>query len=92
MEEQEEILRERTLTVINYGTDDEEELLKTRVTLAPSMIVGLIASYDTALTIDGLELRKVNVILTGGDNIELFITVLELTTLERAIGAYFLAD
>lgn len=92
MEDQEEILRERTLTLINYGTDEEDEVLKTRVTLSPGQVQGLVASYEPTLKIDGLELHKVNVLMGGGDNIELFLTVLDLTTLERAIGAYFLAD
>lgn len=86
----EDSLQERTLTVINYGEGEEGEVLRTRVTIAPHAVSFLIASENTVQIIDGSSLRRVNVMLQDGSNLELILTILDLTTLERAIGSYFL--
>lgn len=81
---------ERTLTVINYD-EEKGKTLKTRVTIARDMVQFVVASEDTYQVVDGVELRKVNVILSGGNNLELFLTLLDLNTLERAVGMYFIS-
>lgn len=90
--ENDELLQERTLSVVNYGDGEDGEIIKTRVTISPGNILFIIASYDTALTVDGLELRKVNAMLSDGGNLELFITLLDLTTLERCVGFYMIGQ
>ncbi|HXN74953.1 MAG TPA: hypothetical protein VN855_00490 [Candidatus Acidoferrum sp.] len=81
---------ERTLTVINHG-EEKGKTVKTRVTIARDMVQFLIASEDTYEVVDGIELRKVNVILNTGNNLELCLTLLDLNMLERAIGMYFIS-
>lgn len=86
-----ENVQERTLTLTNYnvaaGKNDPK---KARVTIAPSAVLFIIASDETSEIVDGVELRKTNIIVHGEGNVELYLTVLDLMTLERAIGAYFL--
>ena len=81
-------LIERTLTLANYG-EDEGKIIKTRVTLSPQMIQAVIASDQPMQEVDGLGQYKVNVLFVDSNQIELFITLLDLTTLERAVGTYF---
>jgi hypothetical protein len=82
---------ERTLTVVNFGLDDDTgKLLKTRVTLSPGMIQVIIASEESVQKIGGTEQHKVNVLFVDSNQMELFLTILDLTTLERAVGAFFL--
>lgn len=81
-------LIERTLTVINYG-EDEGKIIKTRVTIAPHMVQTVVASYEPVQSAEGQQQHKVNVLYMDGNQIELFINLLDLTTLERATGIYF---
>jgi hypothetical protein len=82
----------RVLTVTNYGEGDDGELIRTRITIPPNNIDFIVASFEANKTIDGMELYKVNVITGSGANVEVFVTFLELTMLERAAGTYFLAN
>jgi len=83
---------ERTLTVTNYGVDDDtNKTIKTRVTLAPGMIQTVIASYEADYgKAENNELHKVNVLYVDGNQLELFISLLDLTTIERIVGMYLL--
>lgn len=81
---------ERTLTVINFGTDEDDEILKTRVTIPLQSVEVMIASNGAYKMVDGMEIAKVNILFTSNNNIELFVSMSDLSTLERAIGAYFL--
>jgi len=85
-------LEERTLTVINYTSDEDGTPMRARVTIAPNMVQFLIASDETYTVLEGRELRRVNVILSTGNNLELYLTLLELTILERAVGTYFVSN
>lgn len=82
-------MQERTLTVINYG-EAIDKMPKTRITIPPSMVTSIIASEKPTQKSGGDEQHKVNVLLVDGNQLEIFITSLDLTTLERAIGSYFL--
>jgi len=88
MEETGEV-QERVLTVTNYD-EEKGKFIKTRVTIAPSSVEFLIAGEEAYDTRDGREIRKVNIMLVSGNNLEVYISVLDLITLERAIGSYFL--
>lgn len=81
---------ESVLTVSNYGLQDDGTFLKARVTVAPHMIQVIIAGEETQATIEGRELKKVNVLLLDGNNIELLISEVDLISMERAIGTYIL--
>lgn len=82
---------ERTLTVTNYGTDDDEEqIIKTRITISRDMVEFIISSEGPVSAVDGLDLYKVNLLTGSGKNMELFITFLDLQMIERAVGVYFL--
>lgn len=82
---------ERTLTVTNYGTDDKnEEIIRTRVTIAPHLVQAIVASEDTVQSVDGVSQHRVNVLFMDSNQIELFITALDLVSLERCVGSYFL--
>lgn len=78
---------ERTLTVINYG-EKLGKSIKTRVTIPPGMVTGLIASEKPVQKAGGEEQHRVNVMLVDGNQLELYISGMDLTTLERAIGFY----
>lgn len=82
--------QERVLTVINYVLDNNNEHFTKRVTIAPHMVHFIIASEENLTFVPGRELRQVNVIMSEGVNLELFISLLDLTSIERAIGTYFL--
>lgn len=82
--------REFVLTVTNYAVEEDGSFLKARTTIAPHMIQFIIASENVHFTIEGRDLRKVNVILTEGNNLEMFISEIDLICMERAIGTYFL--
>ena len=88
--ENEELLQERTLTVTSYA-EVEGNYAKKRVTIALHQVLFVIAGEEDYEVVDGVELRLVNVMIGSGDSLELFISVLDLMTLERAVGAYFLA-
>lgn len=88
MEETGEV-QERTLTITNYG-EENGKLVKTRVTIPPHAVEFLIAGEESYATMEDRDIRKVNVMFSSGNNLELFISLLDLTTLERAIGTYFL--
>jgi hypothetical protein len=85
----EESMRERTLTLLNYDVDNKEPN-KARVTISPGAVVFVISGEEPYCEINGLQLYKTNVITHGESNLEIFISLLDLTTLERAIGSYFL--
>lgn len=76
----------RVLTLISYGDNDEEIV---RVTIAPQNVAFLIANTVDVVKF-GLRLKKTNVMLMDGGSVELFITDMDLTTLERAVGTYML--
>ena len=82
------------LTITNYSTEDEEAedavYTKSRVTVAPGMIDFVIAGYSTYAMSEGRELRKVNVILTSGSNLELLVSEVDMLSIERAAGTYVL--
>lgn len=83
---------ERTLTVTNYSEERDEEgnRIKTNVAIAPhnvDFVIGSEEMYDIA---EGTELRKVNVIFTSGNNLEVYITLIDLMSIQRAISTYFL--
>ena len=79
---------ERTLTVINY-TEAKGKEFKTRVTLSPTSIISVIGSEDPVQFQDGGKQHKVNVIFIDNNQMELYLTILDLTVLERAVGMYF---
>lgn len=81
----------RTLTVINHGEDDLDAEVQTRITMAPHHIQTVIASVDYVKKF-GRDLKKVNVIYMDGGMIELFVSDLDLTSIERAVGTYFLPN
>lgn len=85
-------LEEKVLTVINYGVEEDglesPRVTKTRVTIAPGMVQVVVGSYDTYKIVEEIELRKVNVLFLNDNDLELFISLLDLTILERAIGTY----
>jgi hypothetical protein len=81
--------QERTLTVVHYAEVGGKQVKK-RVTLAVQMIQFIIAGDETYEMIEDREIRQVNVIFMDGNNLELFISVLDLSTIERAVGSYFL--
>ena len=76
----------RVLTVTSYG-DTEEEVV--RITVAPHNVQMIIANSVDIVKF-GLRLKRVNVLFMDGGNAELFVTDLDLTSLERAIGTYIL--
>ena len=82
---------ESVLTVANYSLDDNGvTYIKTRVTIAPNLVLFVIASdnfYSIGLS---LELKKVNVVIDGGNNLELYISEVDLISIERAVGTYIL--
>lgn len=85
---------ERVLTVINYGADEEGPpgTNKTRITISPGMVLFIIASDEPEYVIDNIDLYRVNVILTESNNLELFISRLDLDLIQRAVGGYFTQD
>lgn len=88
MEDTSEV-QERILTVMNYD-EEKGKFIKTRVTISPSSVEFLIAGDEAHDIRDSREIRKVNVMMVSGNNLELYISVLDLAMLERAIGSYFL--
>jgi hypothetical protein len=85
---------ERTLTVVNYSCNEDDVYLdhKTRVTIAPEKVSFVVASFDPVSTVDGKDLYKANVIMTNEANLELFVSLMDLTTLERVVGMWFQAE
>ncbi len=83
---------ERTMTVLNYGWDEKEEnVIRTRITLAPGLVKGIVASEEPCQTVDGIKQHQVNVLFVDSSGLELFITALDLMSLERCVGAYQVA-
>ncbi|CAK0741668.1 hypothetical protein CCP1ISM_130021 [Azospirillaceae bacterium] len=82
---------ERVLTVTNYGADQDEEpgSRKTRITISPGMVLFIIASAESEYKVGGIDLYHVNVLLTNDSNLELFISLLDLDMLQRAVGMWF---
>lgn len=76
----------RILTLTSYGDNDSEIV---RVTIAPHNVAFVIANTVDTVKF-GQKLKKTNVMLLDGGSVELFITDLDLTTLERAVGTYML--
>lgn len=83
-------MSESVLTLSNYGVQEDGKVIKARVTLAPHMIQVVIAGEETQFVMEGREIKKVNVLLLDGNNIELLISEVDLISLERAIGTYIL--
>lgn len=83
-----ELMQERTLTVISYG-EERGKKIRNRVTIPPGMVTGVIASEGPVQKRDGGEQYKVNILLMDGNQLEVYISLLDLTTLERAVGSYF---
>lgn len=83
-----DVMQERTLTVTNYG-EEKGKTIKTRITISPGMVTTIIASEKPVQNAGDGEQHKVNVLLMDGNQLELFISALDLTTVERAIGSYF---
>jgi hypothetical protein len=83
-------LKHTVLTVINYAVDDDEIKIegKSRVTIQATASPFMIASHDAKL-IDGHELYKVNLVFSDNLQMELYVSPLDLTSLEMAIGSYF---
>jgi len=82
--------QERVLTVTNYVLDENEQIITQRVTIAPHMVHFVIATNESYDLIEGRDIRKLNVIMSEGVNLQLCISLLDLVSLERAIGTYFL--
>lgn len=76
----------RILTLTSYGNTEDEIV---RITIAAENVAFLIASSIDVIKF-GQRLRKVNVFLMAGPDFEIFISDLDLTTLERAVGTYML--
>jgi hypothetical protein len=83
------VMQERTLTVIHHVTEGRKTVRK-RITLAPNLIHFVIAGEEAHSTYEGRELRKANVVMTEGNNLELYISLLDLNAIERCVGSYFL--
>lgn len=83
-------MSESVLTVSNYGIEEGGKFIKARVTLAPHMIQVVIAGEETQTVVEGRELKRVNILLVDGNNIELLISEVDLISIERAIGTYIL--
>jgi hypothetical protein len=82
-------MTERILTLTNY-VESKGKYLRKRVTIAPHAIHFLVAGDETYEIVEEKELRQVNVILADGSNLELYISFLDLLTLERVVGNYVL--
>lgn len=80
---------ERVLTLTNF-VEQKGGYIKKRITIAPPAIHFIVASDETYETVEDIELRQVNVILNDGSNLELYLSMLDLITLERVVGNYFL--
>jgi hypothetical protein len=90
------------LTVINYATKEEVEgkeplennenptYVRTRVTFSPGHINFIIAGDSTYSIVEGRDLRRTNVIMVDGANVEVLISEIDLLMLESTIGAFFL--
>jgi hypothetical protein len=89
----EQKMRESVLTVTNYSeTEEDGTYIKTRVTINPQMVEFIIAGTAAYVVKEGRELIKTNVVLSSGSNIELFISEIDLLTLERSVATYFLPE
>lgn len=76
----------RVLTLTSYG-DTEEEVV--RVTIAPHHVAFVVANTVDVIKLSQ-RLKKTTVVLMDGGSMEIFITDLDLTALERAVGTYAL--
>ena len=82
--------QERTLTVTNF-VEQKGGYLKKRVTIALNGVEFMIAGEDSYEIIEEKDIRQVNVVFGSGSNLELYISLLDLLSLERAVGMYFLS-
>lgn len=87
MEEVQE--QERILTLTNYD-EENGKFTKTDITISPSSVEFLVSRQEVYDTIDGREIRKVNIMLVSGNNLEVFISTLDLAVLQRCVGNYYL--
>ena len=85
-------MHEYTLTVTNYTVEDDGTFNKTRVSIAPHKVEFTISSYDTFVKADGRDLKKVNVVLDGGNNLELFVSEVDLLLIERSHATFYLQE
>ena len=84
----EEDFQQRVLTVINHE-DGKGNKLRTRVTIAPSCVTFFLASEEPFSEVNGQDVHKVNIFFHDGNQLELYVTPLDLTLLESAIGSYY---
>lgn len=82
--------QEFVLTVTNYAVEEDGSFTKARVTISPGMVQFIIAGTEFSHIVEGRELKKVNVVLSTENQLELFISEVDLICIERAVGTYFL--
>lgn len=88
MEETGEV-QERILTLTNYD-EENGKTIKRRVTISPHSVEFTMADDKVYDVIDGRDIQKVIVVMVSGNNLELYISSLDLAILERVVGNYFL--
>ena len=79
-------LNTRVLTLTSYDEQDGQVL---RVTVAPHLVECVIANSLDVVKF-GMKLKKTSIMFMDGGVVELYLTDLDLTTLEFAVGAYVL--
>jgi hypothetical protein len=72
----------RVLTFTHYGDTPEENA---RMTLSP-VSIKLLAAYED--TKQGRPVKRVSVLFLEGDVTEIFVSDMDLLTIERAVGMY----
>ena len=75
----------RELTVINYGEAGEVST----VTFSPMQVDYVIAS-DQSVEVLGKVLKHTNVIFSSGNQLDLFISDIDLMNIKQAVGSYIL--
>jgi len=81
--------QERILTITNYD-EENGKFIKTSITISPSSVEFLVARDEIYDTIDGRDIKKVNIMMVSGNNLEVFISILDLAVLQRCVGNYYL--
>ena len=81
--------QERILTITNYD-EEHGKFTKTDITISPSCVEFLVSRQEIYETVEGREIRKVNIMLVSGNNLEVFISALDLAVLQRCVGNYYL--
>jgi hypothetical protein len=75
----------RVLTFTHFG---ESEAENARMTLSP-MNVKLLAAFDDMR--QGRPVKRVSVLFVEGDSVEIFVSEMDLLTIEQAVGMYGVA-